>query len=526
MVRAAATALIALLLQAAPGLAQDRLAPGHSQTVVLNDADGVRLSIDAPAGSYLAGRIDAKDVPVNAELQTSDGRHHRQLARDDGGTTAFHAMTEGTSMFVRLTGRPGATVTVTLDRLVPPAAQVAPPTDHLSPRIAELAQQLQNEPSTEAFWRDVARSGTPMVEPGPDGQSVVTFLWRGASRNVRLFGAPSNDHEWLDRLGSSDIWFKSFLVPDDTRLSYRLAPDVPDLPGDARARRVALLATAQADPLNRAPWPATAPDRFNQQSTLTLPKAPPQPGTPPDDNASPVIDHFIWDSAAMGNGREITLSQPRDLDPRDPDLIVAVIFDGKRAIAEMDAPRMLDSLSRQGRLPPVLAVFVPSIDSETRARELPGNDRFADALADELIAAVATRTGISINPARTVLAGASYGGLAAATVAMRRPETFGNVLSMSGSFWWSPPGSDATGIPHVASLAASQPKQPIRFFLSAGSFETARQGSGGILETSLALRDVLRLRGYGVQWREYAGGHDYLVWRGALPDGLIALFGS
>lgn len=27
-------------------------------------------------------------------------------------------------------------------------------------------------------------------------------------------------------------------------------------------------------------------------------------------------------------------------------------------------------------------------------------------------------------------------------------------------------------------------------------------------------------------YREYAGGHDYLIWRGALAEGLIALFGA
>lgn len=66
----------------------------------------------------------------------------------------------------------------------------------------------------------------------------------------------------------------------------------------------------------------------------------------------------------------------------------------------------------------------------------------------------------------------------------------------------------------------------MRFFLSAGRFETARGGSAGILETSQILRDTLRLRGYAVTWRAYAGGHDYLVWRGALADGLIALFAN
>jgi enterochelin esterase-like enzyme len=33
----------------------------------------------------------------------------------------------------------------------------------------------------------------------------------------------------------------------------------------------------------------------------------------------------------------------------------------------------------------------------------------------------------------------------------------------------------------------------------------------------------LGAKGYTVTGRDYAGGHDYLVWRGALGDALLAL---
>lgn len=524
MVRAAAPALVLTLVLALPALAQDGLVAGRPWAVVLAPGQPVRLPIDAPPGSYIAGRIQAGDVALDADLLDGSGAHVRRLALDAPGDTGFYALTQGQGMMLQLGADRAGTVQVQLDQSVPPQAQVAPPA-YDSPRIAALAESLAAGAGTDGFWREVAAQGTPLVEPAADGQVVMTFLWRGAQRNVRLFGGPSNDHEWLERLGDSDVWFKSFTVPPTTRLSYRLAPDVPDVPGDARARRVAILATAQADPLNRTPWPANGPDRFNTDSMISLPGAPEQPGTPPLPQADPVIETMAFDSPTLGNRREVTIARPRDLDPADPRLVTLLLFDGERAQDRMDAPRVIDTLTRTGRLPPVVAVLIPSIDAATRSRELPGNDRFADALADELMPALARRLGRAPDPARTVVAGVSYGGLASATVALRRPEVFGNAIALSGSFWWSPDGT-GPGLPHVAAQVARGDRRPVRFFISAGSFETARGDGRGILETSAILRDVLRIRGYDVTWREYAGGHDDLIWRGALADGLIALFGQ
>lgn len=515
---------LALCLPAQAATAQPVLPPGQPVHPVPSKGMPVRYRIDAPSGSYLAGRIEAGTVPVTADLLDGQGRHLRRLAEAGRGDIDFQAMTEGETL-LQLSA-PGP-VTLRLDRIVPPADQVAPAPEYLSPRIAALAHTLQGGGDTAAFWDEIARHGTPVVEDAGDGQVILTFLWRGAHRNVRLFGGPSSDHEWLERLGDSDVWFKSFTVPDSTRLSYRLAPDVPDIPGNARTRRAALLATAQMDPLNRHPWPVDAPDRFNADATVTLENAPPQPGTPPDPQADPRISRFVLDSLTLGNSREITVSRPRDLDPSDPRIVIAVIFDGEKALERIEAPQVLDTLTRQGRLPPVVAVLVPSIDSQTRARELPGNRVFADVLADELLPQVAAHLGVAPDPARTVLAGASYGGLAAATVALTRPDAFGNALSMSGSFWWAPGDADTDGTPWMADQVARRTSPPpVRFFLSAGLFESGRRGTAGILETSRILRDTLRLRGYDVTWRTYSGGHDYLVWRGALADGLIALFGN
>lgn len=496
------------------------------------------LTVPAAAGDYVAGRIDSNGTFM-LDIVKADGSHFRRITQSASGSASFRYVAEEAGTRLSITPVGEVSLKVELEHVFDAQSKFPQETEYLSPRIAALAAVLAAGGTTEAFWQDVEREGTPLVEesavpaaPRPGARqktqpgTVMTFLWRGARHNVRLFGGPSSDHAWLQRLGESDVWYASFAVPPGTRLSYQLAPDIPDVPGNARTRRGAIGATVQMDPLNRAPWPAEAPDRFNQEATVSLPDAPEQPGTPPAADADPAVSTFTFRSAALGNSREITVSHPRNLDPADPSIVVAVLFDGERALREIEAPRMLDTLTRQGRLPPVVAVLVPSIDSDTRSRELPSSSVFADALADVIVPEVATRTGIKPDPARTVVAGASYGGLGAATVAFRRHDVFGNVLSMSGSFWWSPDGVDTDGMPYVAKLIADSQKLPVRFFLSAGAFETGNSGVAGILETSRQLRDTLRIRGYETFWKQYSGGHDYFIWRGTLADGMIALFGQ
>jgi enterochelin esterase-like enzyme len=39
-------------------------------------------------------------------------------------------------------------------------------------------------------------------------------------------------------------------------------------------------------------------------------------------------------------------------------------------------------------------------------------------------------------------------------------------------------------------------------------------------------RDVLRAKGYALEYSEFNGNHTYACWRGSLSDGLIALVGE
>lgn len=490
--------------------------------------DSRQFDPQAGRADYLRGVLKSESGSFDLDLVNKDGKHLRRIVENASGETDFHLVPTEDGALLKLTARTDdAHYRLSLNWQVKPDQQKRSDIEFLSPRMKALAGDIAAGISTDAFWATVRNEGTPLLERQADGSYIVTFLWRGAEKNVRLFGAPSGNHENLDRIGTSDVWYKSFTVPAQTRISYQLAPDVPDVPGTARERRVAILSTAQEDPFNSKSWPSNGPDRYNRDSILELPDAPAEPYLADHGNPNGSLQKFMLASQKLGNTREITIYRPADLNVADRNVNLIFLFDAKQMLNEIPMPVILDNMIASGAIGPTVAVFIANPGAAARARELPANPKFADFMASELLPRVLAETGLKHDPKRTALGGASYGGLASTTVALRHPELFGNVLSMSGSYWWSPQGTPPDRQEYVAGLVASKPVPDVRFFLSAGLFEAdASKGVGSILDTNRHLRDVLLARNAHVFYREYAGGHDWLIWRSIIVDGLIALFGQ
>ncbi len=82
----------------------------------------------------------------------------------------------------------------------------------------------------------------------------------------------------------------------------------------------------------------------------------------------------------------------------------------------------------------------------------------------------------------------------------------------------------------MARQYAINPTLPLRFYLEAGLFETDIMMVDGfsidLLASNRHLRDVLQAKGYSVQYHEFSGGHNMVIYRGTLAEGLLALFGK
>jgi enterochelin esterase-like enzyme len=209
-----------------------------------------------------------------------------------------------------------------------------------------------------------------------------------------------------------------------------------------------------------------------------------------------------------------------------------VLFDEDAYLSLVPTPTILDNLISEGRIPPVIALLVGNAKDDARDRELLCNPGFTGALVTDVLPWAHGLYNFTRDPRQTVVAGSSLGGLGAACAGLWHPETFGNVLAQSAAFHRTPPSAsdaaNASSDPNwLVRQFISSPRKPLRFYLDAGSAEFNATGGGdAILFCTRTLRDVLRAKGYEVHFQEFAGGHDYLSWRGTLADGLIALMGD
>ncbi|MFW6085284.1 MAG: alpha/beta hydrolase, partial [Gemmatimonadota bacterium] len=252
-----------------------------------------------------------------------------------------------------------------------------------------------------------------------------------------------------------------------------------------------------------------------------LPDAPPQPWR----NPSGEEGDGDWDELTdEETGRSVYVYKPLEWDAERTEpypLLVGLGAFGHGIGMRVD--RMLDELIGAGRLPPMLVALVDL----TRDDEATNYRATADFILDELLPYLGERYGATTDARRIVVSGTSRRGMVAALLALDHPDIFGNVLSLSGSYYWRP--ADVEAFEWVPMRYAFEERRPVRFYVAAGELETfVSPGNRGhyLLATNRHMRDVLVARDYDLEYVEFNGVHSELNWQDWLAAGLVHLLGE
>jgi hypothetical protein len=152
-----------------------------------------------------------------------------------------------------------------------------------------------------------------------------------------------------------------------------------------------------------------------------------------------------------GTVRRYWIYVPAGYDAKVPPNLL-VFQDGQRATnpqGPLNIPVVLDNLIAKGDIPKTIGIFITPGNTGTehypdnlgtgnpnhRAPEYDAvNDAYARMLIDEIMPEVAKKYAFSSDPKKRAIGGTSSGAICAWTVAWNRPEAFGNVISMIGSY--------------------------------------------------------------------------------------------
>ena len=248
---------------------------------------------------------------------------------------------------------------------------------------------------------------------------------------------------------------------------------------------------------------------------------------------------FTLDASAQGTAAEAPLQElprrpgePRTLwwapRPGDPgcedleagaDLPLLIVTDGLQHTG-LHTPELLARGVAAGALPPLVAVFVDSTAQRGEALGVPGGQ--ARWIAEELVPRLRAeglgtgpgRVQVTGEAARTVVTGASFGGLTALFAVARAPQRIGAAIAQSVSLWRYREGA------LVEPLRRAARAHPLRLRLHAGRFEGSMPAMAQELCEALTSEEI---EGLEISLAVHSGGHDWAWWQPAMLHELATL---
>ncbi|MCQ6560142.1 alpha/beta hydrolase [Paenibacillus mendelii] len=145
------------------------------------------------------------------------------------------------------------------------------------------------------------------------------------------------------------------------------------------------------------------------------------------------------------------------------------------------------------------------------------HDGYVTFFAEELLPYIESRYPVRREVQHRVLAGDSLGGTVSLHIALRYPNLFNRIISLSGAFY--PASQEIT--------AQSGRADYMSLFMIVGLQETAFEtdtGTYNFVELNRAMKQLLEEKGASIQYGEHEGKHVWGFWQKHIPASLKAFF--
>ena len=352
--------------------------------------------------------------------------------------------------------------------------------------------------AVEALWSSLRPGQAESRVPYVTADSAV-FLWRGSAASVAVAGDHTgwNPNAALTRQGASDLWLRLDTFDPAARIDYKIVVGGSNWILDpANPHRQA----SGFGPNSELRMPGWEPDPLTVRNPA-VPRGTLGPATvltSPTYTTAPVT-YRVWTPAGYATS---TARLP-----------TVYVTDGQEYADDVLGAMtiVLDNLVAQGRIEPVVAVFVDPRQGGTNRREeqYVMNPAFASFVATELVPAVDAAYRTRTDGASRGILGTSLGGLFSAYLGATHPDAFGLLGIHSPAFWIRDPA--------IFDLVGQTAPGAFRVAMTTGTIHDTA-------DEARRMRDVFLDRSDALTYVEVPEGHSWGNWRGHLDDVLEALF--
>ncbi len=364
--------------------------------------------------------------------------------------------------------------------------------------LDKLLEQQSDQAVVDQF---VAGHSFPLVE-----DSRVTFVFVGEADQVSLrhwiYGLPQSIP--LAQFGELPFWHCVMEFPFASRIEYKF--------GVGRNGHEQWI----HDPLNSN----VAHDPFGGNSVVHCHGYEIPEWTLPDENVpAGRLEHLSLNSKCFGDQRRVAIYRPPQF-RRNRRYRLLVVHDGDDYIKYSSLLTVLNNLIHRLEIPPLIVAMTNPRD---RNRQYADDPRHARHVVEELLPRLEASYPIIAEPSARGLLGASFGAVAALSVAWRYPNTFDQLFLQSGSFAFTDIGHHRRSVEfdpvvEFVNQFRDEPREPAqRVFMSCGQYES-------LIYENRSMVPFLQSQGIDVKFVEARDGHNWENWRDRLRDGLSWLF--